>query len=179
MAACPAALAEGVGIGMAVTHARVLVSDLDVRPADREADAHLLERLALRAVRSWTPVASVSGHDGLWLDLTGVAHLFGGEERLCRRIIGFCRRAGFTARIAVADTPGVSVLAHFRYPSGLQEAAVGVVDADRGAAGQPGAVDRRGGRLGRARGRGRHHRQRRAEDRAEQQSARQRPSSPA
>lgn len=108
VAACPAALAEGVGIGMAVTHARVLVSDLDVRPADPQADAQLLERLALRAVRSWTPVASVAGADGLWLDLTGVAHLFGGEERLCRRIVGFCRRAGFTARIAVADTPGAA-----------------------------------------------------------------------
>lgn len=108
VAACPAALVLGVGPGMAATHARVLVPELDVRPAEPEADAELLERLALRAVRSWTPVAAVSSPDGLWLDLTGAAHLFGGEERLCARLLAFCRRAGFTARVAVADTPGAA-----------------------------------------------------------------------
>lgn len=108
VAACPAALALGVRVGMAATHARVLVSDLDLRPAETQADMALLDRLALRAVRSWTPVASVCVPDGLWLDLTGVTHLFGGEERFCRRVVAFCRRAGFTARVAVADTPGAA-----------------------------------------------------------------------
>ena len=108
VAACPVSLALGVGVGMAVTHARVLVPDLDLRPADLEADAHLLERLALRSLRSWTPIAAVCEPDGLWLDLTGGAHLFGGEERFCRRLVAFCARTGFTARIAVADTPGAA-----------------------------------------------------------------------
>ena len=93
---------------MAATHARVLVPDLDVRPADPDADAALLGRLALHAVRSWTPIAAVAPPDGLWLDLTGCAHLFGGEERLSRRLVRFCARAGFTAQIAVADTPGAA-----------------------------------------------------------------------
>ena len=114
VAACPAALASGVSIGMDATHARALVEGLDVRPAEPEADAHLLDRLALHALRNWTPGAAVSSPDGLWLDLTGCAHLFGGEERLCRRIAAFCARAGFTARIAVADTPGAAhALARF------------------------------------------------------------------
>ncbi|HEX8482808.1 MAG TPA: DUF6504 family protein, partial [Allosphingosinicella sp.] len=40
--------------------------------------------------------------------------LFGGEERMCRRIIAFCARAGFAARIAVAGTPGAAyALARF------------------------------------------------------------------
>ncbi|HJO65820.1 MAG TPA: DNA polymerase Y family protein [Sphingomonas sanguinis] len=34
--------------------------------------------------------------------------LHGGEERFCRRLIAFCKRAGFTARVAVADTPGAA-----------------------------------------------------------------------
>ena len=108
VAACTHAQALGVHIGMAATHARVLASDLDVRPADPDADAHLLDRLALRTVRSWTPIAAVSPPDGIWLDLTGVDHLFGGEQRLCRRLVAFCARAGFTARVAVADTPGAA-----------------------------------------------------------------------
>lgn len=108
VAACPLALASGVVTGMVATHARVLAPDLDLRPAEPEADARLLERLALQALRSWTPVAAVCGSDGLWLDLTGGCHLFGGEERFCKRLVAFCTRAGFSARVAVADTPGAA-----------------------------------------------------------------------
>ncbi len=107
-AACTAAVALGIHVGMAATHARALVSDLDFRPAERQADAALLDRLALLAVRRWTPIAAVTPPDGLWLDLTGCDHLHGGEERFCRRLRAFCQRAGFTARVALADTPGAA-----------------------------------------------------------------------
>jgi protein ImuB len=106
VAACPAAKDLGIHVGMAATHARALVSDLDFRPSEPEADAALLDRLALLAVRRWTPIAAATPCDGLWLDLTGCSHLHGGEERFCRRLQAFCRRAGFTARVAIADTPG-------------------------------------------------------------------------
>lgn len=108
VAVCPAAAALGIHIGMAATHARALVSDLDFRPAEPPADADLLDRLALLAVRRWTPIAAVTPPDGLWLDLAGCEHLHGGEERFCRRLRAFCRRAGFTSRLAVADTPGAA-----------------------------------------------------------------------
>ena len=114
VAACEGARALGVHPGMAATHARALVSDLDFRPAEPQADAALLDRLALLAVRRWSPIAAVSPSDGLWIDLAGCEHLHGGEERFCRRLIAFCRRAGFTARVAVADTPGAAhALARF------------------------------------------------------------------
>ena len=113
-AACPEALALGIAPGMALARARVLVRGLDVRPADREGDAAWLARLGLFAARRWTPRAAVSGPDGLWLDLTGVTHLFGGEERMCARILAFCRRLGFAARIAVAGSLGAAhALARF------------------------------------------------------------------
>lgn len=108
VAACDGARALGVHPGMAATHARALVSDLDFRPAEPEADAALLDRLALLAVRRWSPIAAVTPSDGLWIDLAGCEHLHGGEERFCRRLIAFCKRAGFTARVAVADTPGAA-----------------------------------------------------------------------
>ncbi|MBB5712741.1 Y-family DNA polymerase [Sphingomonas xinjiangensis] len=114
VAACSAALALGIHPGMAATHARALVSDLDFRPAEPEADAALLDRLALLAVRRWSPIAAVTPSDGIWIDLTGCEHLHGGEERFCRRLLAFCRRAGFTARVAVADTAGAAhALARF------------------------------------------------------------------
>lgn len=114
VAACTAATTLGIHVGMAATHARALVSDLDFRPADPEADVALLDRLALLAVRRWTPIAAAMPPDGLWLDLTGCDHLHGGEERFCRRLAAFCRRAGFTARVAIADTPGTAhAVAHY------------------------------------------------------------------
>lgn len=113
-AACSSAMALGLTPGMAVTQARAVIPDLDIRPADRAADVALLDDLALHAVRHWTPTACVSGDDGLWLDLTGVAHLHGGEARFCQRLIRFCRRFGLTARVAVASTPGTAhALARF------------------------------------------------------------------
>ena len=108
VAACASAASLGITVGMAATHARALVSDLDFRPAEPEADAALLDTLALRAVRRWTPIAAVTPTDGIWLDLTGCDHLHGGEERFCRRLRAFCQRAGFTARVAVADTPAAA-----------------------------------------------------------------------
>ncbi|HEX6375227.1 MAG TPA: DUF6504 family protein [Allosphingosinicella sp.] len=113
-AASPEARALGLHPGMAVAQARALVPGLDIGDADPAADAAWLTRLALFAARRWTPRAAVSPPDGLFLDLTGVAHLFGGEDRICRRILAFCERAGFAARIAVAGTPGAAhALARF------------------------------------------------------------------
>jgi protein ImuB len=125
VAVCSAAAALGIHAGMAATHARALVSDLDFRPANRAADAALLDRLALFAIRRWSPIAAVTPDDGLWLDLSGCDHLYGGEQRFCRRLQAFCRRAGFTARVAIADTPGAAhALARFA-PSNISIAPPG------------------------------------------------------
>ncbi|MFL6858240.1 MAG: DUF6504 family protein [Allosphingosinicella sp.] len=113
-AASPEARALGLNPGMALAHARALVPGLDVRDADPQADAALLESLALFAARRWTPRAAVSSPDGLLLDLTGVAYMFGGEERMARRLVALCARAGFTARVAMAGTAGAAhALARF------------------------------------------------------------------
>jgi len=113
-AACPLARSLGLHPGMPLTQARALVPGLDIRTAEPEADGAVLVRLALFAARRWTPFAAVDQPDGLWLDISGCAHLFGGERRLCERILRTCRRAGFSARIAVAATTGAAhALARF------------------------------------------------------------------
>jgi protein ImuB len=113
-AACPAALGLGLVPGMAAAHARALVGDLDTRDAEPDADIAWLDRLAHHAVAHWTPIASRTDSDGLWLDLTGTAHLFGGEARFCARVLRFLARLGFTARIAIAGSPGAAhALARF------------------------------------------------------------------
>ncbi|MBB4100018.1 DNA polymerase Y family protein [Sphingomonas kyeonggiensis] len=128
-AACPAAQALGLRPGMAVTQARAQVRGLDVRPADPEGDLAALKRLAILAARRWSPVVALSDADGLFLDLSGTAHLFGGEAAMARHIVRLLARAGFTARIAIADTPGAAwALArhhgHCICPPGEQAAAL-------------------------------------------------------
>jgi protein ImuB len=107
-AACPAARDLGLKPGMPATQARALVPDLDVRPADRQADRAILERLTLHAARTWTPTAAIADDRSIWLDLSGTTHLFGGERRFCERLLSFCARLGFTARIALASTTGAA-----------------------------------------------------------------------
>lgn len=107
-AACPAAHALGLVIGMPAAQARALVPDLDVQAIDRDADRAWLDRLALHAARHWSPITAPSGADGLWIDLTGTAHLFGGEEAFADKALRFLERLGFTGRIAVADTAGAA-----------------------------------------------------------------------
>jgi len=113
-AASPAALALGLTPGMALTQARASVPDIDVRDADPDGDRADLERLAVALARRWTPIVAISDPDGLFLDLTGVAHLHGGEAAMMRRIVRLLARLGVTARIAVADTAGAAwALARF------------------------------------------------------------------
>lgn len=100
---------------MALATARAQVRGLDIRPADPEGDLAALHRLAVLAARRWSPIVALSGEDGLFLDLTGTAHLFGGEEAMARRLVRVLARLGYTARIAVADTPGAAwALARFQ-----------------------------------------------------------------
>ncbi len=103
-AVCRGALALGLTPGMALTHARALVPGLDVRDADLQADLALLNRIAVFTARRITPLVTISGTDGLWLDLTGAAHLHGGEQRLAHELLRFCSKLDLTARIAVAGT---------------------------------------------------------------------------
>lgn len=114
-AACPAAIAAGIRVGMALTQARALVPGLRIDPADPQGDRVDLERLAHSLARRWSPSVTLAGEDLLFLDLTGVAHLHGGEAQMLRRLHALLARAGFASRIAVADTPGAAwAFARFR-----------------------------------------------------------------
>lgn len=107
-AASPAAQALGITPGMALAQARAQVAGLDIRPADPEGDRADLDRLAIALARRWTPTVAVEGEDTLFLDLTGVTHLHGGEARMAHRLVRMLARLGVTAQIAVADTPGAA-----------------------------------------------------------------------
>ena len=75
-----------------------------------------MQRLARWAAR-WSPLVEVDG-DGLRLDVTGVAHLFGGEAGLVRDVQRRFARLGLTARVAIAPTAAAAwALAHSPHPA--------------------------------------------------------------
>lgn len=105
-AACPAARALGLAPGVWLTQARATVPGLLVLPADPEGDRAALRRLAVALARRWAPTVAVSGDDGLFIDLTGVSHLHGGEANFRHRLQNLLNRLGYCNHIAISDTPG-------------------------------------------------------------------------
>ena len=107
-AACARARNLGIVPGQPLAKAQAMVAGLDIRPADPIGDEALVARIADHAARRWTPLAAADPPDGLWLDITGAAHLLGGEARLAAVTRRRLARAGLTACIAIADCYGAA-----------------------------------------------------------------------
>ncbi len=108
-----AAEAEGLTPGMSLTHARAILPTVGTAPAAPLDDARALAALATACFR-FSPWIAICGTDGVWIDATGVSHLFGGEERMVARIARILARNGVTSRVAMAATPGAAwALAHY------------------------------------------------------------------
>jgi protein ImuB len=103
-AANGSALALGLSPGMTLADARARAPDIRVVAHRPEADAALLKRVLLDFGR-FTPMAATDGPDGLALDVTGCAHLFGGEAGLVRAVAARARGVGLAVRLAMAGTP--------------------------------------------------------------------------
>jgi protein ImuB len=98
----------GLYKGQPLANARAMVEPLAIMPADEKADAALLEKIA-----DWcdcfTPLVSLDAPDGLFLDITGAAHLFGGEAAMLATVTAGIARQGFAIQGAIA---GTSLAAH-------------------------------------------------------------------
>ena len=84
-AANTAARALGLHPGMPATQAQALVPGLLTHDADPKEDEAALERLALWALKLYSPVVAADPPDGLMIDASGAAHLHGGEACHARR----------------------------------------------------------------------------------------------
>ena len=54
----------------------------------------------------FSPLCGLHLPDGIWINMTGGAHLFGGERKLLRDIVLSFQSFGYETRAALADTPG-------------------------------------------------------------------------
>lgn len=109
------ASAEAAGLhqGQRLTDARTMCPTLQTSPLNTEQDALFLNGLR-RWCGQWTPWTATDGPDGLLLDVTGCAHLFGGEESLLDQISTAISDRGIACRIALAETRGAAwALARF------------------------------------------------------------------
>src|SRR5213592_2845311 len=102
---------------MPVAEARAIVPALHVHNDDPASDRRALQKLAALAER-FSPIVGLeegAAPECLFLDITGCADCFHGEDRLIERARDEFDQQGWNVRIAVADTLGLAwALAHFQ-----------------------------------------------------------------
>ena len=99
-----AAARHGLRPGMALADARAILPGFACYAADEAAEAATLAAI-IDWCRRFTPLAALDPPDGAMLDVTGAAHLFGGEDKLLDEIEARLAAQGFAARAALAPTP--------------------------------------------------------------------------
>ena len=111
----------GLQIGMTLADARAIHPNLETAPATPQKDQDRLLALAHWCGR-YSPWVNIDdsyplSSNGLWIDASGCAHLFGGESQMLGDIKTRLKGFGFTAQIAIADTPGAAwALARYGSP---------------------------------------------------------------
>ncbi|MGE5546278.1 MAG: Y-family DNA polymerase [Solirubrobacterales bacterium] len=103
----PAAQEAGVVPGLPAADAQAVCPGLKTVPADPDQDAATLGQMAEWCQR-WTPWTAPEGDRAVWLDITGCAHLFGGERTMVDDMLARVGALGFRVRAGLADTPGAA-----------------------------------------------------------------------
>jgi len=109
----PQAEAEGLRVGQPLRDAQAVCPGLITRPADPMNEAAFLGRLS-RWAGKFTPFVAHEPPAALMLDITGCAHLFGGEEGMQDILQSECAALDLSVQTGIADTPGAAwALARF------------------------------------------------------------------
>ena len=141
-AVSPAAADAGVMPGLPLAEAHALLPSLTVIEADPDSDEKAMDRIADWCGRYalWTASdrsslyrGKLGGGGSLWLNVSGCAHLFGGEKALLEDLVARLLGLGFTAVAAIADTPGAA-WAVARFAAGHDGLRIRVVPPGRAAA---------------------------------------------
>lgn len=98
-----AAARIGLELGQPLANARAIDPDVQVFDLDEATDTKLLEDIADWCDR-FTPLVALDPPYGLFLDISGCAHLFGGEAAMLRIICTSFKQQGFVVNAAIAGT---------------------------------------------------------------------------
>ncbi|PVE25163.1 nucleotidyltransferase [Microvirga sp. KLBC 81] len=102
-----AAYRLGLRPDQTITHAQTLVPNLHIVEARPEEDEALLIELTRWCI-GYSPIVAPNPPDGVWIDIAGAAHLFGGEDKLVRHLVNRLTTQGIHAAACVADAPGTA-----------------------------------------------------------------------
>lgn len=97
----------GLHIGQSLSDAYAICSTLLTRPQNIQGERALLDALA-RWAGQFSPWVAQKTPDALILDITGCAHLFGGEKGLMTTATQAAQEFGLTARCGLASTVGAA-----------------------------------------------------------------------
>jgi protein ImuB len=115
------AIAAGVVVGMVVADARVFIPSLQVKDDEAGLAERLLKKIAAWCIR-YTNIVAIDLPDGIIMDVTGCAHLWGGEILYIEEINLRLKKLGYHVRATMADTIGGAwAIAHFGYDSPIVE----------------------------------------------------------
>jgi len=98
---------EGIHVGMVVADARAIISSLQVLDDKPELSKKLLTGIAEWCIR-FTPAVAIDEPNGLILDVSGCAHLWGDEKKYLTDIFKRLKEFGYDILIAIADTIGAA-----------------------------------------------------------------------
>ncbi len=101
------AQAAGLQVGQPVRDAHAMCASLITRHRNAPAEAAFLTALR-RWAGKFSPWVAEEAPDGLIVDLSGCAHLFGGEEALLRVLEVDCADMGLSVQMGIADTLGAA-----------------------------------------------------------------------
>ncbi|MEJ6391150.1 Y-family DNA polymerase [Gymnodinialimonas ulvae] len=117
--------AKGLSRGQALSEAMAMCPDILTRPADPAREAMLLAALR-RWAGKFSPWVAEEPPEGLVIDLTGCAHLFGGEDRLFAQVHEDCGDLGLSVCAGIADTAGAAwALARYAGGGGVAQGRTG------------------------------------------------------
>jgi protein ImuB len=115
------AQARGISIGMTTADAKTIVPSLQVIDDKPLVAYKLLKAIGEYCIR-YTPITAIDAPDGLILDVSGCAHLWGGERPFLKQILTRLRAFGYDVRAAMADTIGAAwAIARFGHITALIE----------------------------------------------------------
>ena len=103
----PLAASAGLAPGMPLADALSFLPGLVTAPTEPAADAAALTRLAEWCGR-YSPWTAPDGADGVKIEITGSAHLWGGEAALAADLARRLARQGIGHCLAIADTLGAA-----------------------------------------------------------------------
>lgn len=112
-----AAIAQAVSLNMSLADARAVLPSLQYFDDEENRAAILLKGIATWCYR-FTPVVATDLPAGLLLDVTGCAHLWGGENKYVQEIYNRITNLGYCVNMGMADTIGAA-WALARYGNGI------------------------------------------------------------